>query len=110
MSYSGDRPDDEEVQTSYIVMSPNICGGKPRIKGTRMAVQLIVSEYVHWRMSPREILEAHPHLTLAQIHAALSYYYDHRLEMNRKALEDEEFAIEMERQQQVEKDKNTLPA
>jgi hypothetical protein len=27
-------------------------------------------------MSPDEIVEAHPHLTLADVHAALAYYYD----------------------------------
>ena len=94
---------DEEVQTCYIVKNENICFGKPRIRDTRMAVKFIVAEYVHWRMSPHEILDAHPHLTLAQIHAALSYYYDHRLEMDREAIEGEEFAIELERQQKEEK-------
>ena len=43
MSYSEERPDDEEVQTPYIVKSPNVCFGKARIRGTRMAVVFIAA-------------------------------------------------------------------
>ena len=32
--------------------------------------------------SPEEIHFRHPHLSLAQIHAALGHYYDHKAEMN----------------------------
>ena len=32
--------------------------------------------------SPEEIHFQHPHLSLAQIHAALGYYYDHKAEMD----------------------------
>jgi uncharacterized protein (DUF433 family) len=52
-------------------------GRTPVIRGTNIKVSLIASEYEHLDMAPDEIVEAHPHLTLAQVHAALSYYYDH---------------------------------
>jgi len=29
-------------------------------------------------MSPGEIVQAHPHLSLGDVHAALAYYYDHQ--------------------------------
>lgn len=32
--------------------------------------------------SPEEMHFQYPHLSLAQIHAALAYYYDHQLEMD----------------------------
>ena len=32
--------------------------------------------------SPEEIHFQHPHLSLAQIHSALGYYYDHQVEMD----------------------------
>jgi hypothetical protein len=38
----------------------------------------VILEKVAWGLSPEEILENHPDLTLAQIHAALAYYDDHR--------------------------------
>jgi uncharacterized protein (DUF433 family) len=48
--------------------------------GTRV-IQVAIDKYAHgW--SAEEIQAQHPHLSLAQIHAALSYYYDHQAEMN----------------------------
>ncbi len=48
------------------------------IDGTNMKViEIVLDKLVHgW--SPEEIHFQHPHLSLAQIHAALSYYYDHQ--------------------------------
>ena len=47
--------------------------------------------------TPDEIVNAHPHLTLAQIHDALSYYYDHAEEINHEIRESNEFVREMEK-------------
>ena len=91
----------ENLQTCYIVKTPNICSGEPRIKDSRIKVEHIVYEYVHQQMSPRDIWEAHPHITLAQIHAALSYYYDHRREIDRNIIEGEDLAERMEKEQKA---------
>lgn len=53
------------------------------IVGTDIKVSQIASEHEHLGMSPDEIVEAHPHVTLADVHAALSYYYDHADEIRR---------------------------
>jgi uncharacterized protein (DUF433 family) len=53
-------------------------GPRPVVAGTRIKVSQIASEYDHLGMTPDQIVEAHPHLSLADIHAALAYYYDHR--------------------------------
>ena len=37
---------------------------------------------------------AYPHLTLAQLHAAMSYYYDHQEEIDKAIRGDKEFAEE----------------
>ena len=42
----------------------------------------IAVEYERMGMSPDEIVDAHPHLTLAQAHDALSYYYENVEEIN----------------------------
>jgi uncharacterized protein (DUF433 family) len=65
----------------YIVTDDQILGGEPIVKGTRTSVRAIVEL---WRMgvSPEEIVEHLPHLTLAQIFDALSYYSDHADEIN----------------------------
>ena len=87
------------VQTTYIVQDEGYCGGKPRIAGTRMAVIFIALEYEKRGWTPAEICAQHPGITLAQVHAALSHYYDHKEEMDRRQREGREFAERMEREQ-----------
>ncbi len=87
------------LQTNYIVSSPETCWGKPRIDGSRIKVQHIALEHEHMGWSVDEICEAHPHISRAKIHAALSYYYDHQEEIERDIREDLEFAERMEREQ-----------
>ena len=70
---------------SLIVSSPDICGGRPRIDGSRITVQYIVNE-IKAGVTPEEILEDKPHLTLAGIYTAIAYYYAN------KELLDTEFA------------------
>lgn len=50
---------------------------RPVIAGTDIKVSQIAMEFELQGMSPDEIIEAHPHLTLAQVHAAIAWYYDH---------------------------------
>jgi len=65
----------------HIEVNPEICAGQPHIHGTRITVSLIAREVESLRMSPDEVIATHPHLSLAQVHAALAYFYDHRDEM-----------------------------
>jgi uncharacterized protein (DUF433 family) len=80
------------VQQTYIGQDKGICGGQPRIDGTRIKVQHITLEYERLGWSADQICDAHPGLTLAQVHAAISYYYDHREEIDESIRKDEEFA------------------
>jgi uncharacterized protein (DUF433 family) len=66
----------------YIIRDPDICFGQPCIEGTRIRVLDIAIEYDRLGRSPDQIAEAHPGLTLAQIHAALTYYYEHMEEID----------------------------
>lgn len=52
--------------------------GVARIDGSRMKVRHLVEAWKSGASTPEKLQESYPHLTLAQIHAALSYYYDHR--------------------------------
>ena len=65
----------------YIVTDERILSGEPFIKGTRTPVRAIVET---WRMgvAAEEITRHLPHLTLAQVFDALSYYSDHMDEIN----------------------------
>ncbi|MCL1464719.1 DUF433 domain-containing protein [Argonema galeatum] len=62
---------------TLIVQTPGTCGGRPRIGGTRISVQNIAIDYKAG-MTPEEITDARPHLTLAQVYAALAYYHANR--------------------------------
>jgi uncharacterized protein (DUF433 family) len=56
--------------------------GRPWIGGTKVKVIEVVLDHTAYGFSPAEIHLQHPHLSLAQIHAALSYYYDHQVEID----------------------------
>jgi len=75
-----------KTEHAYITRTPGVCGGEPIIKGTRIAVRLI-AEWYRKGCTADEILEYYPHLDLAKIYDALSYYHDHRKEMD-KAIEE----------------------
>src|SRR5512135_894308 len=76
------------VIREYIVSTPDTCGGKPRIAGSRIRVKDIVIWHVHQGMTPTEIVSKWPHLTLASVYAALAYYHDHREETNAEIVAD----------------------
>ena len=79
----------------HIKITPDVCGGKPCIAGHRIRVQDIVIDYEYLRMSPEEILSTYPGITLADVHAALVYYYDNKEEINQSIQEEEEFYRKM---------------
>jgi uncharacterized protein (DUF433 family) len=49
---------------------------RPVVVGTDIKVSQIASEVELLGMTPDEVVEAHPHLSLADVHAALAYFYD----------------------------------
>ena len=65
----------------YIVMNDEILSGEPIVKGTRTPVRAIVET---WRMGvPPEAIPHHlPHLSVAQVFDALSYFSDHKEEIH----------------------------
>ena len=64
---------------SHIVIDDK---GVARIEGTRMKVIHIAGEKRYHGTSPETMKEYWPDLSLAEIHAALAYYYDHQAEMD----------------------------
>ena len=55
-----------------ITADPKILGGKPVVRGTRIAVSLVLEELAH-NPDIHELLAAHPDLTRADVQACLSY-------------------------------------
>ena len=85
-----------QTVATHIEIRPNR-EGQPRayIAGTRVRVQDVSAMAEVQGKSPDEIVQALPHLTLAEVHAALSYYFDHRDEIVREMREDEEFVRQL---------------
>ncbi|MBD2483403.1 DUF433 domain-containing protein [Planktothrix sp. FACHB-1365] len=88
----------ETVISEHIEITPDVCGGKPRISGHRIKVQDIVIWSEEMGMSPDEILYHYPSITLADVYAALAYYHDHREEIRSQIRADEAFVQEMQAQ------------
>jgi uncharacterized protein (DUF433 family) len=58
------------------------------IDDSNVKVVEVVVDRVAWQWSPEAIQLQHPHLSLAQIHAALAYYYDHQAEFDAQIAHD----------------------
>jgi uncharacterized protein (DUF433 family) len=70
------------IQHAHVASDPAILGGEPVVRGTRTPVRAVVEI---WRQGvpPEEIPEHLPHLSLAQVFDALSYYSDNQAEIQR---------------------------
>jgi uncharacterized protein (DUF433 family) len=65
---------------AMLARSPDICGGRIRIDGTRITVHRIATLYKQGQ-SPEDIAQTYPHLSLSQVYAALAYYHANRAEI-----------------------------
>jgi uncharacterized protein (DUF433 family) len=57
---------------SRIVVDPEICHGKPCIRGTRIMVSVILDNLAEG-LSPEEIVAEYPPLTVEDVRAAVAY-------------------------------------
>ncbi len=91
---------------TLITRTPKIRRGRPHIAGTGVTVRRIAV----WRklgLSPEEIVDNFGgHLTLAQVHAALAYYYANREEIEADLAADEAEADRLEREHYLQRQVN----
>jgi len=80
-----------------IVQAPGVCGGKPRIDGHRITVQNVAIWHDRLGHSADEIASEYD-LELADIYAALAYYFAHREEIDQSIREGKAFVEEMRRE------------
>jgi len=66
----------------HIVRAPGVLGSEPIIAGSRIGVALI-ARLLQAGEEPAEMIAAYPHLAPAAIYDAISYYLDHREEIDR---------------------------
>jgi uncharacterized protein (DUF433 family) len=82
---------------SLIVRSDDIRGGRPRMAGTGVTVRRIVGWYKQG-LTPEEITTEVPHLSLAQVYAALTYYHANREEIEADIAAEDAEAKQLEAQ------------
>jgi uncharacterized protein (DUF433 family) len=75
----------QAVITSHIRLDDR---GVAWIDDTNIKVIEVVVDKLAHGSSPEEMAYQYPHLSLAQIHAALSYYYDHEADFNAQIEQD----------------------
>lgn len=67
----------------HVSEEEGVQGGEPIVEGTRFPVRSVVVYVLREGMLPEELVKEFPQLSLAAVYEALSYYYDHREEMDR---------------------------
>jgi len=77
-----------EEALSGIETSPEVCGGEPRVAGTRIPVWLLVQAR-RLGTNEAEILRAYPSLRAEDLTSAWAYYRDHREEIERQIRDNE---------------------
>ena len=87
-----DPTNDKTVTTTHIEAKPDVCGGKPCIAGTRIRVWDVHVWHDLQGKSPAEIATEFPQITVADIYAALTYFHDHRAEIQAQMEADREFS------------------
>jgi len=83
--------------TQHIVSDAGIAFGKPRIAGTRFTVKDVVINHLHNGME-LELIAADFELPLADVYAAMTYYYDHKREIDTSIDESSKFVDEFRRE------------
>jgi len=59
---------------TLIVSTPDTCGGRPRLAKTRITLENIAIDF-NAGLTPEQIIDKKPHLTLAQIYGVQAYSY-----------------------------------
>ena len=86
------------ISVEHIDITEN---GEPKLMGSRIKVKhLVAVKQAHGYTAEQMQQEAYPHLSLAQIYAALAYYYDHQQEIDESIKRDDaDYEQEWQRQQ-----------
>jgi uncharacterized protein (DUF433 family) len=84
--------------------------GVPWITGANTKVVEVVLDKLAHDSTPEEMHEQYPHLSLAQIHAALSYYYEHQTELDADIARRDQLVEELKAQHENPLNREELEA
>lgn len=71
---------------TMLVKTPDVCGGKLRIDGTRITVHRISTLYKQGQTA-ENIIQTYPHLSYAQVYVALAYYHKNQAQIDAELAE-----------------------
>lgn len=94
-----------KIYHPHIIRDPNVCGGSPVIAGSRFPVRSVVHYVLHLGLTPEEMVEKFPHLTLSKVYDALAYYYDNTDEITEDIADNTEEDLHRQSHEQTQ----TLP-
>ena len=80
--------------SAHIVTTPGVAGGKPRIAGHRITVENVVIWHERLNLDA-DVIASEYGLSLADVYAALAYYFDHRAEIDESIRAGEGFVAEL---------------
>ena len=82
--------------SEHLEQRAEVRGGKPCLRGTRLAIADIA--LLHFQLGQSlEQIAGHYDVSLASLHAAMAYYYDHQDEINAAAAEERELIESLRR-------------
>jgi uncharacterized protein (DUF433 family) len=87
-----------QLEKQHIEITPGICGGKPRIAGSRIRVQDIYVWHELGGKTADAIVAEYPQLSVADVYAALTYFWDHRAEIEQQMKTEEKFVADLRAQ------------
>lgn len=96
---SSQQPKLNPQSIGYVTKTPGVCGGKACVAGTRVRVMDIAIWHERLGWSADKIVSEIPNLTLSDVHAALTYYFDHREEIEEDIRLNDEIAGRLHVQQ-----------
>ncbi len=82
----------ENIINQHITKTPGVCGGRACIAGHRVRVVDIVVWHEMRGYSPDQIVDLFPGISLADVYAALTYYFDNRQEIEDVFRQEDEWA------------------
>jgi uncharacterized protein (DUF433 family) len=80
----------QKLEHPHITQAPGLACGAPVVAGTKFPVRSVVQYVLRQGLTPEELVRDFPQLTLPKIYDALSYYYDHKEEIDRELAENTE--------------------
>lgn len=83
--------------STLLVSSVDVCGGRLRIDGTRITINQIAVLYKQGH-NAEDIADQYPHLTMAQVYAALSHYLANQEEIDADLTAEEQEAERFEQE------------